>query len=261
MPGTSLTIRSAIASSSESSTASRGSSPSRARASTAELAAQHRRGDEQVAASLRELPHPLDDHRPHAGRDGHVGAGLADASSVAEEMHDLDHEQRIALGARRGSRGPGATPARCPWSADVLGDLRLVEAGERDLAGQRLARRARRAPRSADPGATGRRRGTRTPRAADCRRSRARRSAAAAARARRPRAGRRAPARADAVPPRCAGRRSRPRRGGSGPRRTRPPPAREATVRARAARAGAGPGPPPRRRAAPAATSGSVSRT
>ena len=127
-PGTSSTTRSAIASSSSvQQLVARELAEPRERVEP-ELPAHHGRGDEQVAAGLREPRHALADHGPDSRRDAQVRVRVGDAALGIQEAHDLRHEERIPFGLgvdRLDQLGRGLGPGR---ELDVLPHVGLAQA-------------------------------------------------------------------------------------------------------------------------------------
>ena len=175
---------------------------------------------EQLAAVGREPTQALADDRAHARRD-------------AAARRPASPRRPSASSSRTTSATKSALPSVSAWIAatsssggrvagrelDVLGDVALAQAVERDLARVRLAHelgeggRQRVAERRVDVAVGA------DDQAGGCPRSRARRSAAAGATARRRRGRRRGRRPAAVTRPRAAGRSRPPRRAGSGRRR------------------------------------------
>jgi hypothetical protein len=105
-----------------------------------ELAAEDGRRREQLAAARRETSQALSDHRADAGRDPERGARLAEAPLSVEQPHHLGDEERVALGLGVDRRHELARRPGRRRELDVLGDVVLAQAVQRDLARVRFAR-------------------------------------------------------------------------------------------------------------------------
>ena len=115
------------------------SSPELGQCIEPELPAEDGRGREQLATGRREAPQALADHRPNARRNPQRGARLVEASLGVEQAHDLGHEERVALCLGVDRRDELIRRAGRRRQLDVLGDVALAQAVQRDLARVRLA--------------------------------------------------------------------------------------------------------------------------
>ena len=80
------------------------------------------------------------DHLSHALRDRQWrGHGTLQEALLGEQPHDLAHEQGVSLGLRMNRRSQLRTGPARRRELDEVDDVRLAEAGERDLSRDRLA--------------------------------------------------------------------------------------------------------------------------